>query len=228
MFLLCLLAGFGYELLIVFFSIIFHELSHVVASKIFKKKVHRITILPFGGIFEVKDNQNVSLLEEFIIILAGPVGSFFLLQFESLYQINIIILLFNILPIYPLDGGRLLETTLCRFIKFRTVLRVVFITSLLSSSLLLYYGTVNNSINIVLISVVLLYINYQNLKNVEIKYWTFLNDKVLFKRQLPIKSHDNVNLKNIYRGFNNIFMDNGKIVTENQLIKSLNFKDYMI
>ncbi|QVK20168.1 hypothetical protein KHQ82_07495 [Mycoplasmatota bacterium] len=221
--LLCLLSGFVVDVLIIFASISFHELAHVIASRCFKKKVNKITILPFGGIFEINDHQNVNLLEEVIILIAGPLGSLFLLQFEAIYHINMIILIFNLIPIYPLDGGKIFEVILCRFLNYKFVLKFIFIMSIIFSVIIFIYSIKHSSFNIALIGVVLLILNIKNYHGAEIKYWNFLNDKVLFSRKLPLKVHKRLNINNLYKGYNNVFIEGGNVVTEYQLIKNYNF-----
>lgn len=120
-------------ILIAFGSIILHELGHALMARHYGIKSEHITILPIGAVvlFE-KAPQNA--LEEFMITLAGPSVNLFLaiiasivfLPFEQLAPtyssiiewlslfilINTIILLFNLIPAYPMDGGKILRSIL--------------------------------------------------------------------------------------------------------------------
>ena len=81
-------------------------------------KVDKIYIYPFGGIAKFHIPYNYSNYKEFLILLNGPLFQF-LAKYILVYlfpnyseTINIYhygILLFNLLPIYPLDGGKLLN-----------------------------------------------------------------------------------------------------------------------
>lgn len=103
--------------------ILIHELGHAFAAAFFSWRIKKISLLPFGGVAEMDEHGNRPLLEEAIVIISGPiqhiwlVGLGFLLWQEgvftdSLYQTfvhyNFMILFFNLLPIWPLDGGKLM------------------------------------------------------------------------------------------------------------------------
>lgn len=93
--------------------VIMHELSHILIALILKVDVKEIELLPVG--INAKYKRNDSLVKELIISLAGPLASFlFAYIFKSeMYKImNLVISLFNLIPIYPLDGGRI---TRCLF-----------------------------------------------------------------------------------------------------------------
>lgn len=111
------------ELSLLFLIIIVHELGHAAAASFFSWRIKRISLLPFGGVAEMDEHGNRPLREEAIVTLAGPVqhlwlmGAAFLLfqlqwisgqLFESFIQYNLMVLIFNLLPIWPLDGGKLL------------------------------------------------------------------------------------------------------------------------
>ena len=81
----------------------------------------KIQLLPFGGVAELEEHGNKSLKEELVVVIAGPIQHIWMMAigymlFEAgwlhaeLYYFfmwnNIIILAFNLLPIWPLDGGK--------------------------------------------------------------------------------------------------------------------------
>ena len=70
--LLLILTGSFKETLIVFFIIIVHEAGHLLSSKIFKWKLDKIVIYPFGGCVKFNEDINRPILEEIIIIVSGP------------------------------------------------------------------------------------------------------------------------------------------------------------
>ncbi|MDZ5470822.1 M50 family metallopeptidase (plasmid) [Bacillus sp. 31A1R] len=111
------------ELSLLLLIIFIHEMGHAVAASFFSWRIKKISFLPFGGVAEMDEHGNRPLKEEAIVILAGPLQhiwmmglAFALYEFyllpENLYhlfiQYNLMILIFNLLPIWPLDGGKLI------------------------------------------------------------------------------------------------------------------------
>ena len=111
---------------------IIHELGHVVMGLIMGLKIEKIEIMPFGLSVSFKINVddynkkirkgNILHLKKIAIAAAGPFTNFIMLLIvihtninlkivsnEILAYANALIMLFNLLPIYPLDGGRILK-----------------------------------------------------------------------------------------------------------------------
>lgn len=119
--------GFGTALGL-FGSVLFHELCHSFVAKAFKIPVRRIVLFILGGYAEIQEDPS-SPRAEFLMSAAGPLSSFALfcllmqlanlgqiLSFPivsgvalSLAQINLMLAVFNLLPGFPLDGGRMLK-----------------------------------------------------------------------------------------------------------------------
>lgn len=110
---ICFITGTFKDFIIFSSIIILHEFGHVLAAIVFEWKIEKIVLLPFGGITIFKELIEKSLIEELIIALAGPIIQIvFLLCFYDnslFFNYNITILLFNLLPIYPLDGSRIMN-----------------------------------------------------------------------------------------------------------------------
>ncbi|HSG31662.1 MAG TPA: site-2 protease family protein [Thermodesulfobacteriota bacterium] len=115
-----------------FFSIIFHELSHSVVARKYGIPMKGITLFIFGGVAHMEE-EPPSAKSEFLMAIAGPISSIILAGFFyliSLYSIatgypepvsavlsylafiNTILAVFNLLPGFPLDGGRVLRSAL--------------------------------------------------------------------------------------------------------------------
>lgn len=114
--------------------IIVHELGHFLTAKLLKWKGGKIYIYPYGGITKLNEKVNVPIKEELLVLIMGPItqvlffyGMMFILPdryIDIFKNYHLFILGFNLLPIYPLDGGRLLGLILQEKIAFRKSLRI--------------------------------------------------------------------------------------------------------
>jgi Zn-dependent protease len=116
----------------VFFSIVFHELSHSLVGRRFGMPVGGITLFVFGGIAELRQEPKTPYAE-FLMAVAGPLSSlllagvFFVADhlaqrlgwpvpvvgvLHYLSVINVMLAVFNLVPAYPLDGGRMFRAAL--------------------------------------------------------------------------------------------------------------------
>lgn len=116
--LLCILTGYFKNFWMISFIIIFHEFGHILVSQFFHWNIEKIVFLPFGGITIFHEFLNRPMKEELLIALAGPVFQSLFFIFPSFWKYNLYILLFNLLPIFPLDGSKILNLIfnfLCNF-----------------------------------------------------------------------------------------------------------------
>ena len=106
--------------------IVIHELGHLLTGLILGWKLDKIYIYPYGGATKFNEDINRKIIEEITILLGGPflqivyliIGTRLFNDYSFIYY-NFSILLFNLLPIYPLDGGRILNLLFNYFISFR-------------------------------------------------------------------------------------------------------------
>ena len=115
-FILCLSLVLGYKntgLLILF--CFFHELGHLFSLLAVGGKPDSLNVSFFG--IALKYNCRLSLGREAIVIAAGPlINLIFYLILRD--EINLFLLVLNMLPVYPLDGGRLLNLVLPKHSKY--------------------------------------------------------------------------------------------------------------
>lgn len=131
-----------------------HELSHLIALLIVGGKADSIK-LSFYGI-ALNYSCKIPRLREFIVIASGPISNLILfLLFKD--DINLTLFLLNIFPVYPLDGGRILDLFSYRLSAISGKIFLVVIL-LISLYLIIFY----KSFSLFLISVYLIFysINY--------------------------------------------------------------------
>jgi Zn-dependent protease/predicted transcriptional regulator len=113
--------------IIFFMSVLIHEISHSLVARRRGTPVERITLFLFGGMAQIEKEPETPY-SEFVMAIAGPVASFVLagifaviwfftrdirpiaIPVGYLAVINIVLGVFNMLPGYPLDGGRVLRS----------------------------------------------------------------------------------------------------------------------
>ena len=109
------------------FAAVFHEICHIAAVKLCGKKVEHIWLCDNGLTMETPD---LLPWQELVCSMAGPAGSLFVLGFARRFPVLGICALvqgvFNLLPIYPLDGGRALKcaTQMIWGVKGQTVFMI--------------------------------------------------------------------------------------------------------
>jgi Zn-dependent protease/CBS domain-containing protein len=117
-----------------FASVVLHELGHALVARKYDLPIRGITLFIFGGVAEMTEEAK-SAKAEFFVAIGGPVVSLVLaLLFRGadaflplpgavagvvayLGLINTVVLVFNLIPAFPLDGGRVLRAALWHFGK---------------------------------------------------------------------------------------------------------------
>jgi Zn-dependent protease len=116
----------GISAVLLFVCVLLHELGHSLVAMRYKVSVGRITLFIFGGVSEITA-EPPSAMAEFWIAIAGPIVSlllallFYQARFfsvgyspilalaEYLFLLNFVLAIFNLIPGFPLDGGRVLR-----------------------------------------------------------------------------------------------------------------------
>jgi len=105
-------------------SLIIHEVGHMIAAWTVKVKVERCVIMPYGGEIELVGGQSLPPKKQLIIALGGPIATLICIAITPLLdplfadpflKIQLILLAINLVPIWPLDGGRVVLSLILIF-----------------------------------------------------------------------------------------------------------------
>jgi stage IV sporulation protein FB len=192
------LTGQFLELLTLFTIVLIHEIGHVVAALLVGVTVKSVQLLPFGGVAVIEDHGRLTASREIGIALAGPLQNGIMIAMALglqhlgygnqeyltyFIQANAIIALFNLLPVLPLDGGKVLQAIVSLFLPYYYTLLWSGRVSIAASILVIVYallplGTGGGlRLNIVMIGAFLLYANFTDHRNLPYRFVAFLMNR---------------------------------------------------
>lgn len=184
---ICFLTGYFKDFIWISILIIIHELGHVTGAILCRFQIDRVVILPFGGMTILNDRVNRPISQELLILVLGPIYQqlFFLILCKlhlmhatfSLY--HYVLLFFNLLPIVPLDGSKLIELLLERFFPYKKAKYICFFFSIFTFFFYLFYTVRIKNLFLGLISLFLI--------QQQIRYWNqipYVFSKFIYERYL--------------------------------------------
>ena len=191
--------------MIMLFALI-HELGHLLAGLLMGMKPEKIELMPFGVSisFKIKVEEynkkikkgNILEIKKILVALAGPLTNFIIIVIASNINIdlfkaliiiytNFLIMIFNLLPIYPLDGGRILKGIL--HINFG-IQKSEFYTNIISK--------ITVTIITILSSVLILYIHNIAITLIDMYLWyLIIKEDIIYKKREKIL--ENINKKTL-------------------------------
>jgi len=163
-------------LLLIFACVLLHELGHALAARRYGIKTRDIILLPIGGLARLQRMPDKPL-QEIVVALAGPAVNLLialalrvfvpgldrpLLEMasggglvESLLVVNIAMLGFNLIPAFPMDGGRVLRAVLALWLPYVQATRIA---STIGQAIALLFGLVGLLNNNVMLMFVALFV----------------------------------------------------------------------
>lgn len=147
----------GISVLLLFTCVLLHEMAHSLVAKKNGIMVKTITLFFFGGVAQIMEEPKTPR-SELLISLAGPItsiilaGFFFLIAyllpdglaaaiFSYLFLINLVLAIFNLVPAFPLDGGRILRAILWKWKKnIRWGTRIASLIGLAFAYIIIFLG----------------------------------------------------------------------------------------
>ena len=168
----------------VFISVLIHELAHAWVANRKGYQVYGINIDIFSGSAAIDTNMHER--DSIPIVAAGPISNIILATIgllmiiilpqdililssnfiTSFITVNIILAVFNILPIFPMDGGRIVKDLLVLKMRNRRKAKIIAASiSLIFSILLLTYSIYTFSLILIIFSGYFCYLAYKDLKD---------------------------------------------------------------
>lgn len=158
LFLLAWYAGLLLDLFILFLLVILHEIGHAAVANYLGYEVEEVSLLPFGGVAKLTyGDLGFQPRHEAAVAIAGPFVNFILILFAFIFnqigiwsqnfyhlvfQLNLWIAIFNLLPAMPLDGGRILRAARSRRIGYDAATREAYRLAFILSFLMLGIGLI--------------------------------------------------------------------------------------
>lgn len=102
-----------------------HEAGHLFFIIIFKIKIHRLKLYPFGFFMSI-ENKNIDFYKDILIYSGGIIFNMIFLYIlpQDYWTISILFIVINLLPIFPLDGAMAIRSLLSYFLPYKISLYV--------------------------------------------------------------------------------------------------------
>jgi len=159
-------------ILAIFSCVVLHELGHALAAKKYGIKTQDIILLPIGGVARLEKMPDQPI-QELWVALAGPAVNVVIVALLAVYLwitntltpdnqlmmttaafverimgVNIFLILFNMIPAFPMDGGRVLRALLATRLAY---VRATRISANLGQSIALLFGVIGLFYNPILL-----------------------------------------------------------------------------
>jgi len=193
-----------YELLyiLLLICVVIHELAHTLVGILLNREIQCFTIMPIGAYISFKTDVNSynkkiingseNNLKKLIIALAGPIINIIfaiVFSFKEEYilitYINMILAIFNLLPIYPMDGGRIVKEILTILYGRRKALKYSNIVSnislIITSIIVIMFCLITKSILLAISIIYLIYIRKKEIDRYNLieRMYKILEEKVI-------------------------------------------------
>lgn len=200
-------------------------------SLIFKYKIKKINIYPFGGYTIFEYDINTPFITEFMVFLGGILFQiiFFVITknlidnssytYNLIKNYNLSILMFNMIPVIPLDGAKILNILFNKMFPFKRAHLLTIYISYIMILLLLILSIKN--LNLLLMIFLLFFLIIKEHKRHKYIFNVFLLERYIkdikFKKIYFIKKVDVKYMKKYVR---NIFIKNNRYIDEKEILQN--------
>jgi len=228
-----LFTGLIKNIILIYFIIIIHELGHIFIIKLLKYKIIRVEIYPMGGVTTIDKRINTKIKHELLISIFGILfqillGLLFLVlnhyhlisfnTYELFKSYNQTILLFNLLPIIPLDGYIFLRSLGEIIFPYKKSFYLSYIISIISIILFITYNEFYSLNNYLIISFLLYKVIIAG-REFKYVYLRFLTERHLYDFPYQkVKYENKPNLALLKKDTYHYFKSQDKVYSEKVLL----------
>jgi len=208
--------------------VLVHELGHFLCACFLRVPVDKICLYPFGGVSKFKNKINIPLKKEALILIMGPLTQIIFMlvvlkylphSYQEMFFIyNRNILVFNLLPVYPLDGGKLFNIILASKMSYQKSFKSSLFFSLLVVVFLVVFLLKNMKLNLFLLICLLLFRIYEEYQRQKIYQEKFLLERYLepscFKKRCQVRK-----VEEFRRDYQHIVKGKMRYYTEKEVLE---------
>lgn len=215
-----IVSGYINYLIIFLVIMFFHEIGHIITIKLLGYKINKMIIYPTGGIIKTNISINIPSIHLFLISVSGVAMQLLLFllvpesgvnNYQIFYLLNKSLIIFNLIPIIPLDGFKIYLSIVENIFSYRISVKIMFIISFISLFILFYYTKSIIVLLFLYIANINFFLNYQYYMN------KFLLERYLYKISFKKRKYvDNINsiFKSRYNyiKYDNIYLEEGDVL----------------
>lgn len=206
--------------------LLFHELGHILVALYFKWHIEKVKLYPFGALTLFEEHFNKPIKEEMWIVLAGPIFQiiFYYLfsnfDWNHLKEYHYCLLCFNLLPIVPLDGSKIMMLIYQYFFSYWSSFYFVFYISILMLPLL--FLKFDFSLVLILILITLFMDILEMFYKRKFCFQRFLLERILYQFSFSKrKTIQDGNVKKMKRDTKHLFYQNNHFVSEETYLQKM-------
>lgn len=228
-----MLCGYFANLLVFTSIILMHDMGHIIMAKLMRIKIGKIVIYPYGGVLELDVKINTPVVKELIVAMGGFLSqTVFYIGIVCCFEMGIIreyifelftnyyksILWFNMLPIYPLDGAKIVRLLLDYWLPYRVVNKLIIVISIVVGMLVVCFNMYQFNYTFFMIGMVIIDNLRRYYQNLDYYFNLFLLERYLYKHNFK-KRKIVRSVRGMQKDKYHFFSNNGGYETEKQILE---------